>query len=88
MDSAQCYLGLGLILGILIMSLVLAGETRRQRAVGKIRGFEAQRKRAEDTLREAQRRRREGYGELPVAYVLFLIAVAVLVLACLWIGGQ
>ena len=88
MDSAQCYLGLGLLLGVLIMSLVLAGEARRQRAMSKIRGFEAQRKRAEDILREARRRRSEGYGELPLAYVLFALAVVVLVMACLWIGGQ
>lgn len=88
MDTPQCYVGLGLLLGILIMSLVLAGETKRLRAMSKILGFDAQRKRADEIVREARQRRSEGYGELPLAYFLIVVAVFVLIVACLWLGGR
>ncbi len=89
MDSVECYLGLGLILGALIGGLFAEGFRRQQAAVRKIKGLDKQKERASEMMKEAKDKRRQGLGELPGAYLLIFLAIALLIFAAvLMIGGE
>jgi hypothetical protein len=89
MESTACYLGLGLILGTLITALLLEGNARRRAAVAKIKALETEKKKAGAKIAEAKEKRRQGMGELPGAYLLILVGIAMLILAAyLLSGGQ
>jgi hypothetical protein len=89
MDSAECYLGLGLILGALIGALLVEGNARRKAAMTKIRALPKEREKAADIVKKAREKRRQGLAELPGAYFLILLGIVLLILAAyLLSGGQ
>jgi hypothetical protein len=81
MESADCYLGLGLILGALIASLLTYGEVRRRAAVTKIRSYERERAKTRDNMQKAAENRTRGFAELGGALLLLLLGAALLVYA-------
>ena len=81
MESAQCYLGLGLILGILIAGLYGIGEHQRLAAAKLIHDYSKDMAKAQETQRKAAGNRRKGCNELPFAFFLILVSILVLALA-------
>jgi hypothetical protein len=79
MESADCYLGLGLILGALIASVMAYGEFRRRAALNKIRGYERERSKTREMMQKAAENRRKGLGELGGALLLLLLGIALLI---------
>ncbi|RPI53125.1 MAG: hypothetical protein EHM56_07595, partial [Chloroflexi bacterium] len=67
MDTGQCYLGLGLLLGILIGAFFAHGNARRVGARRKIDALKSEQAKAKGIVDKAKERRREGSGEMPGA---------------------
>ena len=89
MESTGCYLALGLILGTLLTALLLQGNAKRKAAMSKIRALKAEEDKAKAIVTKARQNRRQGCAELPVAYLLILLGIAVLILAAyLMASGQ
>lgn len=89
MESTGCYLGLGLILGTLLTALLLLGNAKRKAAMSKIRALKTEEEKARGIVKKARENRRQGCSELPVAYLLILLGIAVLILAAyLMASGQ
>jgi len=89
MESTGCYLALGLILGTLLTALLLQGNAKRKAAMSKIRALKAEEEKAKAIVTKARQSRRQGCAELPVAYLLILLGIAVLILAAyLMASGQ
>jgi hypothetical protein len=85
----ECYLGLGLMLGALIVGLFMEGNARHKAAMTKIRALATEQQKAGEMVQKAREKRREGLGELPVAYVLIAAGILLLILAAyLLSGGQ
>ena len=80
MDSAGCYLGLGLLLGTLIGAFFAEGNARRKSAVTKMQALETEKTRTGEMLQKARTRRRQGLDELPGAYLLMVLAIIMLIL--------
>lgn len=80
MDSAGCYLGLGLFLGALIGAFFAEGNARRRNAMAKINALHAEKAKAGDVIAKAKSRRRQGLDELPGAYLLMVLALIMLLL--------
>lgn len=87
MESAGCYLGLGLILGGLITVILLLGENRRRRALGQIRAFGKQEQTARGILQQARENRNRGCAALPGALLLILLGIALLIFAIYLMTG-
>lgn len=81
MESPGCYLGLGLILGVLIGALFTEGSRRQQAAMAKIQGFDAQKKKAQAMIKEAKEKRRQGFSDLPASYFFIAFAIGLSILA-------
>ena len=81
MESPGCYLGLGLILGVLIGALFAEGTQRQRAAMAKIKGLDAQKEKAQAMIKEARERRRQGFGDLPVSYFLIAFAIGLSIFA-------
>jgi Na+/glutamate symporter len=89
MDSPGCYLGLGMVLGVLIGALFAEGARRQRAAMAKIRAVETEKEKADGIMQKARDKRREGYSELPGAYLMILIASGLLILAVyLMLAGE
>lgn len=80
MDTGQCYLGLGLLLGVLIGALFAYGNARRENARRKIAALKTERAKAKGIVDKAVERRKEGAGEMPGAVFLMVLAVVLLIL--------
>jgi len=81
MESAQCYLGLGLILGIMIAGLYGFGEHQRRTAMQLIHAFPKELAKAKETKQRAIENRRKGQQALPLAFLLMALSLAVLAFA-------
>ena len=81
MDSSECTLGLGLILGVLIGALLVGGSAQYKAAMSKVKSVRTERKKYEEALTKARVKRSEGYSDLMAAVLLFLVGIAVLFLA-------
>jgi len=89
MESAQCYLGLGLLLGAIIGALLALGATRQKAAMSKIQALQKEGEKAEEIMKKARDKRRQGCSELPGAYLMILLGLAIFILAVLlMIGGE
>lgn len=89
MDSPGCYLGLGMVLGVLIGALFSEGARRQRAAMAKIRAIQTEKEKADGIMQKARDKRQEGYGELPGAYLFILIAIALLIFAMyLMLAGE
>jgi hypothetical protein len=89
MGSLECHLGLGLLLGVLIGVLLVQGNIRRKAAVAKIQAFPKEKEKANDIVKKAEQKRKEGLSELPGALLLLLLGLTLLILAAyLLTGGQ
>ncbi len=89
MESTECYLGLGLLLGALIGALLVEGNNRRKAAMGKIKALSKEQEKADDMVKKAKEKRRQGRRELPGAWILILLAIGLLILAAyLMSSGQ
>ena len=80
MDSGECFLGLGLLLGILIGAFFAHGNARRVNARRKIDAVVSEQGKAKAIGYKAMERRREGAGELPGALFLMFLAIVMLIL--------
>jgi hypothetical protein len=80
MTAGECYLGLGLLLGILIGALFAHGNARRASAQRKIDALKAEQAKAKGIVDKAIERRRQGTGEMPGALFLMLLAIMMLIL--------
>ena len=87
MDTGDCYLGLGLLLGMLIGALFAHGNARRASARQKIDALRSEQAKAKAILDKALQRRREGTGELPGAVALMLLAVVMAILTIFMLAG-
>ena len=87
MESAGCYLGLGLILGAMITVLLLMGDEKRRWALGQIRAFGRQEQKAKQILQEARENRTRGCVALPGALLLILLGIALLIFAIYLMTG-
>jgi Na+/glutamate symporter len=81
MNSPECYLGLGLVLGALIGGLLVQGTSRHKAAMGKIRAMPKELEKANEAAKKAREKQKQGLGELPGAYLLILLAIGLLILA-------
>ncbi len=81
MESAQCYLGLGLILGALIGALLAEGAIRHKTAMAKIQALEKEKEKADEIMKKAREKRQQGCSELPGAYLMILLGIIIFVLA-------
>ena len=80
MDTGQCYLGLGLLLGMLIGAFFAHGNARRANARRKIDALKSEQAKAKGIVEKAVQRRREGSGEMPGALFLMLLAIVLFIL--------
>ena len=80
MESAGCYLCLGLILGVLIGALISEGKTKRKTALGKINALPKEEEKAKGIVKGDREKRRQGMSELPGAYLLMFLGIALLLL--------
>jgi len=81
MESAQCYLGLGLILGIIIAGMFGIGEHHRRAAMKLIQDYPKDLAKAREAQKKAADNRRKGQDDLPLAFFFMLVSLLVLVLA-------
>jgi len=87
MDTGQCYLGLGLLLGVLIGALFAHGNARRVNARRKMDALKSERARAKGIVDKAIERRKEGAGEMPGALFLMVLAVVLFILTLYMLAG-
>ncbi len=80
MDSAECNLSLGLILGILISGLLVGGSMQAKTAIGKIKGFKKDKEKAGEEIKKAREKRRKGFDELVGAVLIILAGIILFVL--------
>ena len=80
MDSGECYLGLGVLLGVCIGAFFAYGNARRVNAQRKIDALKTEQAKAKGIMDKAMERRREGTGEMPGALMLMLLAIVMLIL--------
>lgn len=80
MNSGECYLGLGLLLGILIGALFVYGSMRRENARRKIDALKGEKQKAKAIMDKAVARRREGRREMPEAWLLMFLAIVLVIL--------
>ncbi len=87
MDSAECYLGLGLLLGMLIGGFFAYGNARRTNAQRKIDALKTEQAKAKAIMDKAVQRRRDGTGEMPGALLLMIIAIVMAILTVCMLTG-
>ncbi len=89
MESAQCYLGLGLLLGALIGALIAEGAAQHRAATAKIQAYPKEKEKADEIVRKGKERRQQGCSELPGAYLMIFLGIAIFILAVfLMISGE
>lgn len=80
MESPTCFLIMGLFVGAVAGALLIEANYRRKAALAKIRGVEAEKKKARDAIKKAEEKYRQGWRELPTAMLLFLLAILLIIL--------
>jgi hypothetical protein len=66
---------------------LLLGEARRRSALHRIRDFARQQQRAREIVQQARENRRRGCVDLPGAFLLILLGIALLIFAIYLVAG-
>jgi uncharacterized membrane protein len=80
MDTGECYLGLGMLLGILVGAFFAYGNVRRENARRKIEALKGEKEKAKAIVDKAEARKKEGMREIPGAWFLILLAIVMAIL--------
>jgi hypothetical protein len=87
MEATNCQLGVGLVLGLAIGGLLIAGMNQLRTAQGKIKAWDAEKKKTGEAMKKAREKRSQGRNELLGAYLLILVSILILVFVILTASG-